>query len=414
MASCSNHAAARLGLAVLAALAAPAALANPTGAAIQQGSAAVAAAGATLTVTSTPGTVIEWQRFVIAPGETTRFIGSSVVNRVPTGFSVLGNLESTGQVYFLTGSQLSGRGLSLDLAGLLNATFRFDSLPSAAREGTDGDIRAGQALSNGKVFIIGPGERPGISRSSAGAVMLAPGMRAELGDLRVPFVRVHVAAPPAAALDVDALVARRPQIGIFNALFLPAETRRGETGASAVASVSVPARQPGARRSKAGRSLPVQVALAAPVQERLVLPLPPAPVVERGFAAAVAPVEERIATAIVNEALVEERTVIAAATPSPLQAKLLPAVLASLAQSFAAGEPAVLKEAEAAPLRVAALVAPAPAPAPAIAAPVVVVAAADPIAPPRAGKPAAPVRLAAVQKRMPRIMFDRKGAIFHM
>ena len=56
---------------------------------------------------------------------------------------------------------------------------------------------------------------------AGGAIMLAPGNAGELGDLGVPFVRVHVSAPGSAPLNVDELVARRPRIGMFSLFRLP-------------------------------------------------------------------------------------------------------------------------------------------------------------------------------------------------
>lgn len=64
------------------------ALANPVGGQVVAGSATFATAGSTLTVTNSPGAIIDWQAFSIQLGETTRFnqlsAASSVLNRVVT------------------------------------------------------------------------------------------------------------------------------------------------------------------------------------------------------------------------------------------------------------------------------------------------------------------------------------------
>src|SRR5687768_13457338 len=84
---------------VLAALAHCAA-ANPTGHQVAAGSASVQAAGKTLTITNTPGTILNWQSFSIAPGELTRFVqqsaASAVLNRVVAAnpSSIMGTLAS--------------------------------------------------------------------------------------------------------------------------------------------------------------------------------------------------------------------------------------------------------------------------------------------------------------------------------
>lgn len=74
-----------IGLAVAACFAG-AVHANPTGPTVAHGSASFATSGSTLTVTNTPGAIINWQQFSIRPDEVTRFIqsgaASAVLNRV--------------------------------------------------------------------------------------------------------------------------------------------------------------------------------------------------------------------------------------------------------------------------------------------------------------------------------------------
>jgi len=258
-------------------------------------------------------------------------------------------------------------------------------------------VRNGQILNNGRVYLIGA-ER--FTLSKAGAILLAPGRAAELGDLRVPFVRVYVSAPSGSALDVDRLVSQRPTIGMFNALFAPALARRGDSGASAIASLSAPEAASGSVRVTAvahTASLPsiaeVRVAAyAAPVAEGSVvlLPIPRAQVEERVLIAFAAPVEDRSGNWIsIPLASVEDRSFVAFAAPVEERSGLLAAIPPASVEdrSFVA-----------------------------FAAPILVVAAKDTAQTRVEARDLAPipVRLAAIHKRIPSVMIDRKGGFFFM
>src|SRR5258708_4527928 len=60
--------------------------ANPSGPSVAAGSASFATSGNALTITNTPGAIINWQQFSIQKDEVTRFIqqnaASGVLNRV--------------------------------------------------------------------------------------------------------------------------------------------------------------------------------------------------------------------------------------------------------------------------------------------------------------------------------------------
>ena len=75
-----------LTLAVASCFAGELAHANPTGPVVARGQASISTQGNVLTVTNTPGTVINWQGFSIASQEITRFLqqsaASAVLNRV--------------------------------------------------------------------------------------------------------------------------------------------------------------------------------------------------------------------------------------------------------------------------------------------------------------------------------------------
>lgn len=100
------------------------AIANPVLPIVVNGSAVFPPQGPTLTVTNTPGAVINWQSFSIGAGETTRFVqqssASTVLNRT-TGqnknFIILGRLVSNGQLFLVNpnGSAFTPPGRRLDV-----------------------------------------------------------------------------------------------------------------------------------------------------------------------------------------------------------------------------------------------------------------------------------------------------------
>ena len=96
-----------LTLAVASCFAGELAYANPTGPSVAQGQASIATQGNVLTVTNTPGTVINWQGFSIASQELTRFLqqsaASTVLNRVVgvNPSTILGALQSNGRVFLI-------------------------------------------------------------------------------------------------------------------------------------------------------------------------------------------------------------------------------------------------------------------------------------------------------------------------
>ncbi len=351
---------------------------------------------------------------------------------------------------------------SIESAVPRSGTGEKDRIPDSTFRRGDSTVRNGQVLNNGRVYLIGA-ERTTLSK--AGAILLAPGRAAELGDLRVPFVRVYVAAPTGVALDVDQLVSKRPAVGMFNALFAPAPSREGEAGEAMVASVTIPA---GASNivivsmkdePATGASSSILASAAAPVTERSValLPvppanveersgnlssIPPASIVDRSFAARVAAIEDRSAIlASIPPALIVERGKVVFAAPvvdkgvaaTPLvpapteervairiaraevrQVPLERAAVERAAEVARIGKPlpGVVTESEL--VKAKNLSGPSTGVVQvALSTPVVVVSAKGDAFVPR--EPAqAPIKLAAVQKRLPSVMIDRKGGFFFM
>lgn len=141
--------------ALLLVFAAQAARANPVGPTVVNGQASFATTGNTLTVTNTPGAIINWQGFSIGANEITRFAqqsaASSVLNRVTSSSpsNILGSLQSNGRVFLVNPNGIVfGQGATVDVAGLVatslnlsNADFlagryRFSSPLPLAGEGS--------------------------------------------------------------------------------------------------------------------------------------------------------------------------------------------------------------------------------------------------------------------------------------
>ena len=146
--------------AALAACFAAGAQANPTGASIAAGQALIQQSGKTLTITNTPGTIINWSSFNINRDELTKFVQQSaqsqVLNRV-TGVDlsqILGQLQSNGRVLLINpNGVLFGKDAKVDVAGLIVSTLqlkdadflagkpKFNDTPGAGKIGNQGSIR---------------------------------------------------------------------------------------------------------------------------------------------------------------------------------------------------------------------------------------------------------------------------------
>ncbi|HEX6003368.1 MAG TPA: filamentous hemagglutinin N-terminal domain-containing protein, partial [Burkholderiales bacterium] len=121
---------------------APLALANPNGPQIVNGAANFQRPDSrTLSITNTPGTIINWQGFSIGAGELTRFnqqsATSSVMNRVVGGdiSQIYGQLLSNGRVFLINPSGIVvGPGAMIDTAGFVASTLNM----------LDGDFLAGK------------------------------------------------------------------------------------------------------------------------------------------------------------------------------------------------------------------------------------------------------------------------------
>ena len=210
-------------------------LANPNGFAVVNGQVTFNYNGNTLTVTNTPGSIINWQRFSIGSSELTRFIqqsaASSVLNRV-IGVDpslILGALQSNGRVFLINPNGiLFGAGAQLDVGGLVASTLnlsnqdflagrlKFTDTPDAGSVVNRGAITT---PTGGQVYLIAPNvQNTGIITSPQGEVILAAGRSVELVDAGTPGLRVELTAPDNEAVNVGQIIANSGKIGIYAGL----------------------------------------------------------------------------------------------------------------------------------------------------------------------------------------------------
>ena len=199
------------------------ALALPTGPQVAAGAAQFANPAANaLQITNTPGAVINWQSFSIAPNELVRFVqqsaASAVLNRVtgPQMSEILGRLQSNGRVFLVNPNGiLIGPGAVVDVAGLVAST-----LPLSDRDFLDGRLRfSGQGGSilnqgvvragpGGSVLLVGPDIRnEGVIEAPGGNITLAAGRTVTLTPLDGSGVSFEVQAPTDSVVNIGRLEA---------------------------------------------------------------------------------------------------------------------------------------------------------------------------------------------------------------
>jgi filamentous hemagglutinin family protein len=170
-------------LCVAAFLAATHAIANPTGPTVVHGNATLSTSGNTLTVTNSPGAIINWQRFGIASQEITRFLqqsgASAVLNRVTGGnpSAILGQLQSNGAVFLV-----NPNGVVFGAGAQVNTT----SFTATTGQISDGSFLAGTAAPNGGATITvgGPLRVSGSAALTSTTATIEGGITAE-GNLSI-------------------------------------------------------------------------------------------------------------------------------------------------------------------------------------------------------------------------------------
>ncbi len=223
-----------LAAAVALCFASPATLANPSGGTVVNGSASFARSGSTLSVTNTPGAIINWQQFSIGQNEVTRFIqqsaASAVLNRV-VGVNpsvILGALTSNGRVFLVNPSGITiGRGAMIDVAGFAASTLNLSDADFLSGRllfqgiGTEGKlVNAGtiRAADGGQVYLVAPNvenQKDAVITSPKGEVVIAAGRKVELVNSREPDIRVEFVAPAGEAVNAGSIVASSGVIGIY-------------------------------------------------------------------------------------------------------------------------------------------------------------------------------------------------------
>ncbi|MDD5301090.1 MAG: filamentous hemagglutinin N-terminal domain-containing protein, partial [Gallionella sp.] len=209
--------------------------ANPIGAAVVNGQASFATKGNTLTVTNTPGTIINWQGFSIGANEITRFAqqsaSSAVLNRVIANnpSNILGSLQSNGRVFLVNPSGIVfGANATVNVAGMVASTLNisnadflagrnnFTSVPGAQNISNAGNLTA---QNGGQIYLIAPNvENTGIVNAPSGEILLAAGHSVELVNSNDPNLRVNITAPAGSATNVGQLVASSGSLGLFGAV----------------------------------------------------------------------------------------------------------------------------------------------------------------------------------------------------
>jgi filamentous hemagglutinin family protein len=209
--------------------------ANPTGAQVVNGQVGISNNGNVLTVTNSPGSIINWQSFSINPGELTQFLQqsatSSVLNRIvgQNPSQILGALQSNGKVYLINPNGiLFGSDSRVDVGGLVassldisngdftNGKLNFNGVAQAGAVTNQGAITT---PSGGSVYLIAPQvQNSGIVTSPQGEVLLAAGHSVQLVEGGDPNVQVVISAPTDSALNLGNVVAQGGKIGIYGAL----------------------------------------------------------------------------------------------------------------------------------------------------------------------------------------------------
>lgn len=225
-------------------------LANPTGGTVVSGNVNFNQIGNTLTITNTPGAIINWQQFSIGPDELTRFIqqngNSAVLNRI-TGqdpSQILGQLQSNGRVFLINPNGIVfGQGAKIDTAGLVASTLNMSDADfksgnmkfSGSGMGSIQNAANITTPSGGFVYLIAPSvQNNGVIVSPNGEILLAAGTSVELVDGVDTSLRVKLTAPGGEAVNVGKLIADQGRIGIFAAAIRQqgvASADRAELGA---------------------------------------------------------------------------------------------------------------------------------------------------------------------------------------
>lgn len=209
--------------------------ANPIGAQVVNGTAAISQVGSVLTVTNTPNAIINWQGFSINAGETTRFIqqssSSAVLNRVvgPDPSALLGTLTSNGRVFLINPAGIMvGQGAMINVPGFVASTLNLSNADFLAGKLNFGPtLNAGSIQNNGtittpeggSVYLVAPQvENNGIITTPKGETILAAGDTVTLIDTGTPGVTVQITGSSNIATNLGQVIADTGRIGMVGAM----------------------------------------------------------------------------------------------------------------------------------------------------------------------------------------------------
>ena len=219
---------------------------NPSGAEVIRGDVDFQSFGNELTITNTPGAIIQWQDFSIAQDEITRFqqeaANSAVLNRVVGGSvsEILGQLVSNGQVFLINpNGVVFGQDVTIDTAGFVASTldmanedflagdYLFQDGGNAGRIVNEGYL----ATRGGNVFFVAADiENSGVIHTEDGSLVLAAGERVRIRSLDTPDIEFEVASPENEIINLGALLADQGAVKAFAGTL----THSGEVRADSV------------------------------------------------------------------------------------------------------------------------------------------------------------------------------------
>ncbi len=200
------------------------ALANPAGGTVVAGDARIEAAGNRLTVTNTPGTVINWQGFSIGAHELTEFVqqhaDSAILNRVigPNLSDLQGALRSNGRVFLINPNGIAvGADAVIDTNGFVGSTlgmsdedFRAGRLTFQGEADAGSIDTAGLILAHaGDVLLVAPRiHNSGLIQTDDGSILLAAGHAVTVADVSLTGVSFEIQAPDDTVVNLGELLAR--------------------------------------------------------------------------------------------------------------------------------------------------------------------------------------------------------------
>lgn len=224
-----------------------AAYALPTGGQVVAGQARLERSGNTLTVSNTPGAIINWSNFSVGALESVRFEQqsalSAVLNRVvgSEASAIYGQLSSNGRVWLLNPNGiLFGQGSRIDVPGFVASTLDVGDADFQAgrmnlRAGAlAGNIRNEGRIGNagsGNLYLIAPDvQNQGLIQAENGNVLLAAGRQVSLIDQAHPDIQVVVSAPGDQAVNLGQIATRHGSIGLIGSVV----AQRGQISADRV------------------------------------------------------------------------------------------------------------------------------------------------------------------------------------